>query len=80
MFAAGGRESDRPRAQGGLELVAHPREIVRVRRLVEGPFAHRPGAQRGMADVRRIVNRLREGLDRVEVLGKGLPAPGAKTE
>ena len=41
----------------------------------ERAFAHRVGAQRRVPDVRRVVDRLRAAVDRVQVLGERRPPP-----
>ncbi len=57
------------------ELSPHPREVVVGRLLLERALTHRPRAQRRVADVGRVVDRLRQPVDGVEVLGEGLPPP-----
>ena len=64
-----------PAAQRVVELARHQREVVVGRGLVERALAHRPRAQRRVPDVGRVVDRLRQPVDGVEVLGERLPAP-----
>ena len=70
-----GREADGAGAQRVAQLARHRREVVLGGLLLEGALAHGPGAQRGVADVAGVVDALGQPLERVEVLGEGLPGP-----
>ena len=70
------REAGRARIQRGAQLGGHYCEIVFGRRLFEGPFAHRPGAQRGVPDRGGVVETLGSRVDGVEELRERRPRPG----
>ncbi len=62
VLAARRREARSPRpAAPSASWPAISGEVVGGRLLLEGPLAHRPGAQRRVADVGRVVDRLRAG-------------------
>ena len=56
--------------------LGHAGQVVGGRRLVVGaPFVHHVGAQRAVRKLRGDVDRTREAVEGVEVLGEGLPLP-----
>src|SRR3989441_8512691 len=71
----GGREPDRAGADGVAHLALHRLEIVLAGRLLERPLAHHVGAYGRVADVAPVVDALGQGVEAVEELGEGGPAP-----
>ncbi len=61
--------------QRAAQLCLHRGEVVVVARLLERALTHDVGAQRGVADVARVVDALGQRVDHVEVLREGLPSP-----
>ncbi len=68
-----GAEARRPSLNRLAQFTLHRGEVVRGRRIIEGPLTHHVGAQRGMSHVRGIVDALGQAVDRVEVLGEVRP-------
>ncbi len=68
-------QADGPGVQGVAQLALHGRQVVGRRRLLERPRAHDERAQRRVADVRRVVDRLGQSVDRVEVAAVAVPRP-----
>ena len=64
-----------PACIASRQLAFHQREVVVGRFFLEGPFTHRPRTQRGVPDLRGVVDALRLPVDRVEVLGERFPLP-----
>ena len=75
LVGARGGEPDRTGLHRVAQLALHERELVVGRARVEGALAHHVRAQRRVADLRGVVDALRPPVDRVEVLGEGLPLP-----
>ena len=74
----GEREVVKPMAPARMrvaQLALHRAQVVLAGRLVEGALAHDVGAQRGVADVARVVDALGQRLQAVEELGEGRPRP-----
>ena len=72
---ARGREAHGAGRNRLLHLALHFRHIVLGGLLAEGPLAHHVGAERRVADVARVVDALRQGVQHVHELGVGFPAP-----
>ncbi len=72
---ARGGQPDGAGAHGRFELDLHASEVVLARLLFEGPLAHGPRPEGRVADVGGVVDAFGLAVDRVEVLGKGLPPP-----
>ena len=75
MVGARGGEPVRAGAQRVAQLGAHRLEVVGGGLLGEGPLPHHVRAKRRMPNVCRIVQRLRQPIDGVEILGERRPAP-----
>jgi hypothetical protein len=63
-------------AQRGPQLGGHRGEILVGGGLLERSLAHGEGAERRVTDRRGVVQPLGQPVERVEVLGEGLPGPG----
>jgi hypothetical protein len=70
-----GRESDGARLDSLADVARHRLEVVLARGPVEGPLAHHVSPDRGMADIARVVDALRQAVEHVEEFRKRLPAP-----
>ena len=64
-----------PARRASRSSARHRLRSSSVRRVGEGPLAHHVGPQRRVPDVGRVVDRLGQPIDRVQVLGEGLPGP-----
>ena len=69
------REAHGAGAHGFLHRGDHAGQVVLGRLLGQGAPAHDVHAQRGMADVRAVVDRLRQPVDGRQILGEGFPGP-----
>ena len=73
---AGGGEAERAVADGLVDQVAHPRDVVGAGRiLVQAALAHGVVAHGAMSDHPADVDALGHGVDGVEVFAVGLPVP-----
>src|SRR4029453_1233921 len=68
-------ETDRTSAYCFLNDRSHSLQILRRRALGERAFTHGVGAERRMTEVPRVVDALRQPIDRVEKLRERLPTP-----
>ena len=72
---ARGREADGAGAHGLLHVVGHGGEFVFGRLLGECTLAHHIGTERRVADISRVVDAFRQGVQGIEVIGVGFPTP-----
>ena len=68
-------ETERAGFQRLAHGVGHAHHVVLGRGLGQSALAHDVHAQRRMADIHAVVDRLGQALDRGEILREGLPAP-----
>ena len=78
LDGARGGEAERARAQRLVEQARHLVALARCRALgmVAATLAHHVAAQRRMRHLRADVDRVRQPLERIEVLREALPAEG----
>ena len=75
VMGAGRREAVRAGCERVAQLLFHGGEVVVVGLVDEGALPHRERPQRRVPDVGRVVDALREPVDRVEVFGERGPRP-----
>ncbi len=68
-------KSHRAGAHRLLHRLHHARDVVLGRRFAQRPLAHHVHAQRRMADIGAVIQRLRQLLDRGQVFRERLPLP-----